>query len=185
MAVTPPLLRPGDRMDYREQVAHHEAAHVVVSHIFGGGPTGHGIDLDAPTSVAGAFGNAGVATLIHDPDLPEDEQRKDLGRNVAIILAGAAADARTKGCAIDEALQAQPSDVQIARDTIALSSLISTADRDPAEVQKEREIVFQIGCQLAEQRLARPDVWALVEKIAKACLANGGKLSKQQIEDLL
>ncbi|EIZ81893.1 hypothetical protein WYO_5481 [Methylobacterium sp. GXF4] len=172
-------------MEYREQVAHHEAAHVVISHIFGGGPTGHGIDLDAPTSVAGAFGNAGVATLIHDPDLPEDEQRKNLGRNVAIILAGAVADTRTKGCAVDEALQAQPSDVRIAQDTIALSPLISTADRDPAEVQEERKIVFQVGLQLAEQRLARPDIWAQVVTIATACLANGGKLSKQQIEKLL
>lgn len=172
-------------MEYREQVAHHEAAHVVISHIFGGGPTGHGIDLDAPTSVPGAFGNAGVATLIHDPDLPEKEQKIDLGRNVAIILAGAAADARTKGCAIDEALQSQPSDVRIARDTIARSPLIPTAGRDPAEVQEEREIVFRIGLQLAEQRLARPDIWAQVETIATACLANGGKLSKQQIEQLL
>ncbi len=50
--------------------------HVVISHIFGGGPrTEHGIDINAPSSMLGAFGNAGVQKLVHDPSLSELEQR--------------------------------------------------------------------------------------------------------------
>ncbi|WP_458439088.1 hypothetical protein [Methylorubrum extorquens] len=172
-------------MTYDEQVAHHEAAHVVISHMFGGGPTGHGIDIHAPSSVIGAFGNAGVATLIHDLSLPVEEQRKDLVRNVAIICAGAASDARTKGCSIDQAIQAQPSDLRFARDMIDNSTLIPTDSRSVDDLKRERDAVLKVGLETAEHHVARPEVWALVEKIARACIANGGKISREEIEDLL
>ncbi|MGT2478827.1 hypothetical protein ACU4GR_08010 (plasmid) [Methylobacterium oryzae CBMB20] len=172
-------------MDYREQVAHHEAAHVVISHIFGGGPTEHGIDINAPSSMLGAFGNAGVQKLVHDPSLSEPEQRNDLIKNVAMTCAGAAADAWTMNRSLKQALQMQPSDLKVAQDEIAQSPLIQIAGRSPSAVQADRDAALQAGLDTAEYHLARPDVWALVQKVATACLANGGKLSKQQIEQLL
>lgn len=184
MAVAP-RLSPGDHMDYREQVAHHEAAHVVISHIFGGGPTEHGIDINAPSSMLGAFGNAGVQKLVHDPSLPEQEQRNNLTKNVAITCAGAAADARTVNRSLKQALQMQPSDLRVAQAEIARSPLIQIAGRSPSAVQVDRNDALQAGLDTAEHHVARPDVWALVEKIAKACLANSGKLSKEEIEKLL
>ncbi|MCJ2115710.1 hypothetical protein MKK65_03730 [Methylobacterium sp. J-001] len=172
-------------MNYREQVAHHEAAHVVISHIFRGGPTAHGIDINAPSSMIGAFGNAGVQKLVHDPALPKEEQRNDLIKNVAMTCAGAAADARTMNRPLTQALLMQLGDLKVAQTEIAQSPLIPTSGRSPSTVQVDRDEALQAGLETAEHHLARPDIWALVEKIAKACLANGGKLSKEEIEDLL
>jgi hypothetical protein len=172
-------------MTYEEQVAHHEAAHVVISFLFGGGPTLHGIDITAPSSVPGAFGNAGVGKLIHDENQPEEDQRKDLLRNVAIICAGAACDARTLNRPLEIALEKQPGDLAAAQAEIAQSPLLPSPGLSPKQEQLERECVLQSGLQTAQHHLARPEIWALVEKIAKACLNNGGKLSKEEIEALL
>lgn len=163
-------------MDYRQRVAHHEAAHVVISAHFGGGPTLHGIDINAASSVSGAFGNAGVGLPDHDNTLPIEEQRFDLTKNIAIICAGAAADARTTNRNINDALQSQPGDLAVARAEIAKSPLVG-ADED--------EDVLQAGLATAETLLAKPDFWDAVVKIAEACLANDGKLSKDEIEALL
>lgn len=45
--------------------------------------------------------------------------------------------------------------------------------------------MLQSGLEAAQSELARLDVWSLVEKVAKACLGRGGKLSKNEIETLL
>lgn len=158
---------------------------MVISHRFGGGPTLHGIDITAPSSVDGAFGNAGVAKLLHDPNLPEEEQRKDLLANVAIICAGAACDARTLNQPLDVALQNQPSDLKAAQTEIEKSPLVPSAGSNPQEEQEEREFVLRSGLETAHAQLQHPEVWKLVEKVAMACLASGGKLSKDAIEAIL
>ena len=73
-------------MNHRELVAHHEAAHAVLAIRAGIGLSG-GIDLDAPTSVDGAFGQAAVSLLVLDDSLPVDEQRLDLARNLPEVWA--------------------------------------------------------------------------------------------------
>jgi hypothetical protein len=172
-------------MNCQERVAHHEAAHVVMSYLCGGGPTLHGIDITAPSSAPGAFGNAGVGKLIHDQNQPEEDQRKDLLRNVAIICAGAACDAQTLDQTLDMALQMQPGDLAAARAEIAQSPLLPSPGLSSQEELDERELVLRSGLETAQHRLARPEVWNLVEKVARACLDNGGKLSKNEIEALL
>ncbi len=59
-------------MSYRRQVAHHESAHAVVSARCGGGSMLQGIDINAASSVKGAFGNAGDRMLIYDDTLAPD-----------------------------------------------------------------------------------------------------------------
>ena len=172
-------------MNYQEQVAHHEAAHVVMSYLYGGGPTLPGIDITTPSSEPVAFGNAGVGKLIHDQNQPEEEQRKDLLRNVAIICAGAACDSRVLNQALDMAVQMQPGDLAAAQAEIAQSPLLPSPGLSPQEELDERELVLQSGLEAAQSELARLDVWSLVEKVAKACLGRGGKLSKNEIETLL
>jgi hypothetical protein len=44
--------------------------------------------------------------------------------------------------------------------------------------------VLRSGLETAQHQLARPEAWVLVEKVAKAYLDNGGKLSKDEIEAL-
>lgn len=164
-------------MDQREQVAHHEAAHVVVSALFGGGPTLHGIDIDAGTSVTGAFGNAGVGLLVIDDTQPEEEQRHLLVQNIAIICAGAAADAKITARKLNDALQRQPGDLSVAKAAIERSRLVTG--------NEEGDHVLQVGLEYAETLLDKSDIWDAVVRIAKACLANRGKLSKDEIEALL
>ncbi|WP_162145489.1 hypothetical protein [Sinorhizobium meliloti] len=139
----------------------------------------HGMDINVGSSVPGAFGNAGVGKLVHDYTFPEEEQRLDLLRNIAIICAGAAADARTMNRNINEALENQPGDLAVAKAELAASPLLAGAESE------EINFVLQTGLANAERLLAEPDIWDAVVKIAQACLANDGKLSKEEIEALL
>ncbi len=139
----------------------------------------HGIDINVGSSVPDAFGNAGVGKLIHDNTLPEEEQRQDLLKNIAIVCAGAAADARTMNRNINDALENQPGDLAVAKAEIEQSPLLVGAESE------ELRIVLQSGLGYAETLLAKPEIWDVVVKIAEACLANGGKLSKEEIEALL
>lgn len=166
-------------MNYREKVAHHEAAHVVVSARYGGGPMLHGIDINAASSVAGAFGNAGVGTLVHDDTLSLDQQQVDLMRNLIIICAGAGADARTNATDIRGAFGKQPGDHSAAVAAIVQSPLTT----DPG--QEEIDFLLGIALDRTEEVLAEPHVWDMVERIAAACLSNDGRLSKAQIEEIL
>lgn len=61
----------------REKLAHHEAAHAVVALLLDAGLSEIGIDLDAPTSLPGATGTAGVKFLRHDPSASVEEQKKN------------------------------------------------------------------------------------------------------------
>lgn len=164
-------------MNYKEEVAHHEAAHVVMSHLFGGGPATNGININTASSVQGASGNAGVCLIVHDETLCLEDQHHNLIRNVAIICAGAAADARTTKVSIEEAMKAQPSDWAAAWAEINNSPLVTTSE--------EGAIVYDLGVQQADRALKIGSNWDLVEKIAKACVANNGMLSKSDIDDLL
>jgi hypothetical protein len=160
-------------LDEKERVAHHEAAHVVIAVLYGIAPTMHGIDLNVPTSAPGAFGNAGVATFDYDASLPGQQQRLDLVRNLAIICAGAASDARILSRPLDEALRAQVSDHQAARGYLALSPLISS--------EAEADYILEIGLARAAKLLDDNENWLLVETIAKAALGNDGALSRDEI----
>jgi hypothetical protein len=164
-------------MNHREQVAYHEAAHVVISHLYGGGPTDNGIDINAESSVAGSFGNASVGLLEPDDSISTEDQQLDLIKNIAIICAGAASDAKILGITIDDAIEDQSSDFNAAWAAINSSRLVTSIE--------EGESVFDLGLKRAESLLADKGRWALVEKIALACIENGGNLSKMAIGKLL
>lgn len=103
---------------------------------------------------------------------------------MAIICAGAACDALTLNRTLDMALNMQPGDLAAARAEIAQSPLLPSPGLSPQEERSERELVLRSGLETAQHQLARLEVWVLVEKVAKACLDNGGKLSKDEIEAL-
>jgi len=161
-------------MNYREKVAHHEAAHAVIALHVGFGIS-EGIDLDAPSSsVDGAFGNVGAYTADYDPALPPEVQRDDLLRNLQVFCAGAASDARNSGVEPREALSKQPGDEDAAIGMLEASPLIGA--------KAENDHVLNLALQRVVTLLDRPEVWAKVERVARACLKAGGKLSKAEIE---
>jgi len=162
-------------VDHRQQVAHHEAAHAVAALVTRVGLSRYGMDLDAETSAPGAYGRTGTMTFAADLDQPEADQFKDLGDLLAITLAGAVSDARLKGVSASDALQAQPGDLGVAKEYCA---------RYPFSQGEHEALALQMGLEIASQRLSAAGGWDAVSAVANACLANGGKLSKQQIEDI-
>jgi hypothetical protein len=162
-------------MDHREQVAHHEAAHAVVALMTRHGLSHHGMDLDAPASVPGTFGQTGVMIFAADLSQPEVDQFKDLGALLAVTLAGAASDARIKSVALMDALQAQPGDLAVAKGFCAEYPFAQGAGE---------AVALKKGLEIAAGKLEQDGAWHAVCAVAKACLARGGKLSKQEIEDI-
>jgi hypothetical protein len=163
-------------MNDRERVAHHEAAHAVLSLRAGFGVSG-GIDLDAQTSVEGAFGNAAVALSMLDADLPTAQQQMELGRNLSVICAGAASDARILEIDPEDALLAQPGDYGVAIQYAAGSSIIGN-------VKDAEYVVTQIALPVAVRDVGRPEVWQAIERLAAALLEAGGRLDRDQVEAL-
>lgn len=161
-------------MNHREQVAHHEAAHAVLAICAGIGVNG-GIDLDAPTSVDGAFGQAAVKLLVLDSSLSVAEQRQDLARNLKIICAGAASDARIKGITPLEALQAQPGDYGVALQHARSSAVVESEE-------EAQYVVTEVGLPHAVDALSRVEVWAAIERVASAVIVSGGRLDQNQLE---
>ena len=162
-------------MDHREQVAHHEAAHAVVALVTGLGLSSLGMDIDAPTSVAGTNGRTGVMTFAADLDQPVADQFKDLGALLAVTLAGAASDARIQGGSLMDALKAQPGDLAVAKGFCA---------KYPFAQGNGEAAALTNGLDIAASNLDRDGSWDAVCAVAKACLAKGGKLSKEEIEDV-
>ncbi|MEJ0050185.1 MAG: hypothetical protein WDN02_03040 [Methylovirgula sp.] len=162
-------------MDYRGQVAHHEAPHAVIALMTRLGLSQDGMDIDAPTSVPGAFGKTGVMTHGAELEQPESDQFNDLGRLLAVTLAGAVSDAKLKGLSPSDALQAQPGDLAVAK---------RFCTEYPFAQDEGEAVALDRGLQIAAKRLAEPGAWDAVCAVAKACLARGGKLSKLEIEDI-
>lgn len=160
-------------MNHRERVAHHEAAHAVIAIFYKAGLTAHGIDLNAPTSVQGASGNAGVNIYVPDFSDPEPELRITCISNLAIICAGAAADARIEGTPLRGALASQTGDEAVARQEAARYPFCST----PAEIEGALVVALDVVWNV----LAKPHVWSAVEALAAKLLAQGGKLSSRQV----
>lgn len=161
-------------MNHREQVAHHEAAHAVLAICAGIGVNG-GIDLDASTSVDGAFGQAAVNLLVIDNSMSVAEQRQDLARNLKIICAGAASDARIKGITPLEALQAQPGDYGVALRHARSSAVVESEE-------EAQYVVNEVGLSHAVEALSRAEVWAAIERVAAAVIVSGGRLDQNQVE---
>jgi hypothetical protein len=171
-------------MEHRARIAHHEAAHVVLAVFYGTGVNEQGIDLNASTSVEGAYGNAAVNLFAHDASLEQQEQQKDLLRNLCIVCAGAASDAKILNRSLREALSQQPGDEKVALRLLAQSTLISRENKSDAQ-KKEEECILEIALEKARDILGKTDVWALVEEIAQECLRKGGHLTKAEIEAMV
>lgn len=163
-------------MNHTEQVAYHEAAHAVLAIHYGMGLSG-GIDLNAETSVDGAFGNVAVNLWQFDSSTSLQEQKSVLVCNLAVICAGAASDAKLKGIPLTSALDAQPGDykkaVEIAR-TCGLAA-------DEYEVDF---MVKEVGLVRASRDAEKREVWEAIVRVATATLEAGGKLSKEKVAAL-
>ena len=164
-------------MDDRKKVAHHEAAHAVVAHSVGAGIVEGGIDIDAPSSVEGAYGRTAVNIFAHEESLTETQQKESVIHSLAIICAGAASDARLLNRPLDEALAAQSADASEAKKFLADNPLVETPE--------EAEFLLKEAMRYTAKILDRPEIWSAIELVAEECIKNDGKLSKAQIEGLL
>jgi hypothetical protein len=164
-------------MDDRTRVAYHEAAHAVLAYRLGGHVLEPGIDIDAPSSVTGAYGRAGVTVFAHDDRLDEREQQTAVKHSVAIMCAGAASDAKILGRNLPDALAHQPGDEKAARELLKSSPSVTS----PEEI----EVVLQGGLKYAARLLERSEIWKAIDAVAQACLKAGGNLSKVEIDRLL
>jgi hypothetical protein len=170
-------------IDYREQVAHREAAQAWTAHYYGAGLPEGGIELDAPSSAERVAGNAGVHLFTQDASLSAAEQMTLLLTNLQIVCAGAASDAKLTGIEPDEALRQQPSDQDVALTLLAQSPLIDKMDQSNAD--KEIDLVLSVAITEIARLLDEPETWSAVQKLARGVLDAGGKLSKADIELLL
>ncbi len=166
-------------MTHDERVAHHEAAHAVFAILGGAGLSVAGINLNTPSSVEGAFGNADTNVYIHDDELPPSEQMWQLICNLRTICAGAASDAKISGIPVRDALARQKGDEGRAYEQLHSTPLI---DQGSDGAAAEREMVLGIALTRVSTKLAEPTVWATVEAIAKAAIERGGILPKAEIE---
>lgn len=158
-------------LTHREIVAHHEAAHSVIAVCCGPGVSG-GIDLNAATSVAGAFGNTKVYLFAPDASQPIGVQERDALRNAAIICAGAASDAKLHAIGLNQALVAQPGDHAFVHSHLATHPCVPAGDIVS---------VVAVGLATADFHLAKAHVWDAVESVATACLSNGGTIDAATI----
>jgi hypothetical protein len=170
--------RSGNKnMKPRDRIAHHEAAHVVMSVLQGLSVPERGIDIDAPTSVPGATGNVMVNLFNVDANADELVRRALIVSNLEIVCAGAVSDAKIRGRPLRDALRRQPSDERLALELLRNSSLL--------EEPGEAEALINRALKRVEARFKNKRVWDAIHELAKACIKTGGRLSKLQIEQVL
>lgn len=173
----------GRVMDQRTRVAHHEAAHIWVANHQGAGIPEVGLNIDAPSSVEGAFGHAWVHFFEIDPGMDEIEQMELLARNTRIICAGAASDAKITGVELRQALENQPGDQALAIQRLRASPLIQREESDQAA--KLVELILTNSLDRVAKLFAMKENWEAVRRVALAAIRAGGKLSKSEIEAAL
>ena len=167
-------------MEFRRRVAHHEAAHAVIAYLHGLGLSEHGIDLDAETSVEGAYGGAGVLLIAPDPEAEAAAERLALFQNLMVVCAGAASDAKIELRELRAALSAQPGDERVALSLLAESTTIEAETTEEREAQTS--YVLQLALGHVREKLDKPEVWNAVTSLADKVVRNGGVLSKSQID---
>src|SRR5438552_2718456 len=123
-------------MQHRERIAHHEAAHVVMAWFWGAGVLDQGMDIDAPSSVEGAYGRAAVSLFLDDEGFDFEERARDLLRNLTIIFAGAASDAKIAGKSLNAAIDDQPGDKNVALHLLKHSTTVNTAGEQIEQLSK-------------------------------------------------
>jgi hypothetical protein len=163
-------------MTHEQKVAHHEAAHVAVSRALGGSAQPEGIDLNAESSVPGAYGRAMASVFPDNPTGTDIERREALFDSLVAICAGAASDAKIEGISLREALERQPGDKSEALKLLDSSPLI--------EKPEEKIALLDRALERAADYLNSPIVGKAVEEIAQATLKAGGRLDGAEIESI-
>lgn len=153
-----------------ERIAHHEAAHAVLTILAGLDVAAEGIDLaytnPSTGSSGGLFGNLFDIDLsaLKSPELETQQQEnmKEINLNGAIVAAGAASDAKLLGLDPWEALQEQPSDLRMMRNLLKRAQLSSSPKVEEAHIRSQlREAVLA---------LQNPIFWEAIEAVATAVL---------------
>lgn len=174
--------RPTGAKLTREQIALHEAAHAVMAHYFAGGIDEIGIDLQH-RSEDGARGGAVCRTLDDMPELDMKERQDRLLRNVMVICAGPACDAKLLANSLEQSLRDQWSDHRNVVNLLAGSQVISRENGDDGRA--EMALVLHAGLKSAASKLAQPSIWKSVEAVSTAILGAGGKLTGSEIIDVI
>jgi hypothetical protein len=177
----PGNLNVDENFDEDRRIAHHEAAHAVASVIFVGGLSS-GIDLDAENLATGGLGHAGIRLFAFDlrnlggPPLRRrhHELADQFEKNMLIILAGSAADARVTGTITANAIRQQHSD-------LAEAELM--LDRMHLTRRKRQERLSEMFA-LADEMIADDDIWALIEATANEVL-NRRKIDAPALEAVI
>lgn len=155
-------------MTEQERIAHHEAAHAVLTILAAIGVAAKGIDLaytNASTgSSGGLFGKLFDIDLsdLKSPELESEQQanEKEINLNGGIVAAGAASDAKLLRLDPWVALQQQHSDLQVMRNLLRRAQLSSNQEVEDALIRN----------QLSEavSALENPIIWKAVEAVAAA-----------------
>ncbi|CEJ88137.1 conserved hypothetical protein [Hyphomicrobium sp. GJ21] len=170
-------------LTFREILAHHEAAHAVIGVRLGAGVDEEGIDLDqaGPSGAGGII--RGKLFKFHPVDTKTKKWRMLLD-NLAIILAGPAANSKLQGWDMAEALKRQYGDAGMARNQIQVSKLVEAKSDDEAKIREE-DVVMEQGWLKAVRMLDDEATWSAVEAVAKSVIASGGKLPGPTIDAMV
>lgn len=164
-------------MNDRERIAYHEAAHVTVAVEVGLSVQDGGMDIDAPSSVDGAYGRALLHFFQQRWAQIDEDHAEVLLANLTVALAGAVSDAKFLGNTLRQSLRDQQGDEAQARKLIVEATGIDNED--------EIERVLEMALKKTEAVLNNPRLWRKVEKLARSVIEAGGKLSKIEIERAL
>lgn len=167
----------GGTMNDRERIAFHEAAHVTVAVEAGLSVQDGGIDIDAPSSVDGAYGRALLHFFQQRRAQIDEDNAQVLLVNLTVALAGAVSDSKFLGKTLRQSLRDQSGDEAEARKLIVEATAIDKED--------EIERILEMALKKTEAVLNNSRLWRKVETLAKSVMEAGGKLSKIEIEAAL
>ena len=159
-------------MTEQERIAHHEAAHAVLTIVAGIGVAARGIDLaytnTSTGSSGGLFGNLFDIDLsdLKSPELEAEQQanKTEIDLNGAIVAAGAASDAKLLRLDPWVALQQQRSDLQMMQTLLRRARLSSSQEVEDALIRNQLSEAVSV--------LENPVIWKAVEAVAAAVVTS-------------
>jgi hypothetical protein len=158
-SAAPPFSCPGSRAGEVDQVARHEAGHVVVGHLLG-------LELIDADLEADREGGRGHTRFAHPgswfdpkPGAPTAEERAFVERVLTTFMAGSAAEQRAGGA------DPQGAGYDLDESARRWAGYLASPERARSLLREHRE--------RAAALLERPEVWRAVEAVASALVARG------------
>jgi hypothetical protein len=154
------------------EIAHHEAAHVVIGHLFG--VRFKRIAAELVPASSGSRWNHGLTHFVGSDVLYDGsvEKRRELEEGVIVLLAGAAAQ-RALGCSYDGSKSSAEGDYDKAREIIDAMHRFDepTEEEDPwrwsgIAPDQRRRLLLEALEQRADKLLAEGFIWQSVTQVA-------------------